>query len=67
MIVGAGIGGASAAYFLAGKGSVLLLEMESQPGYHTTGRSAALPGSSSIVKQASRQARKAARMLTLVP
>lgn len=42
VIVGAGIAGASAAYFLAGKGSVLLLEMESQPGYHTTGRSAAL-------------------------
>jgi D-arginine dehydrogenase len=34
--------GASAAWFLAGEGSVLLLEMESQPGYHTTGRSAAL-------------------------
>ena len=34
--------GASAAYFLAPHGSVLLVEMESQPGYHTTGRSAAL-------------------------
>ena len=42
VIVGAGMAGASAAYFLAGKGNVLLLEMESQPGYHTTGRSAAL-------------------------
>jgi len=42
VIVGAGMAGASAAYFLADKGNVLLLEMESQPGYHTTGRSAAL-------------------------
>jgi D-arginine dehydrogenase len=42
IIVGAGMAGASCAYFLSGKGSVLLLEMESQPGYHTTGRSAAL-------------------------
>ena len=42
IIVGAGMAGASCAYFLSGKGSVLMLEMESQPGYHTTGRSAAL-------------------------
>ncbi len=41
-IIGAGMAGASVAYFLAGEGRVLLLEMESQPGYHTTGRSAAL-------------------------
>jgi D-arginine dehydrogenase len=41
-IIGAGMAGASAAYFLAGEGRVVLLEMESQPGYHTTGRSAAL-------------------------
>lgn len=42
VIVGAGMAGASVAYFLAEKGDILLLEMESQPGYHTTGRSAAL-------------------------
>ncbi len=42
VIVGAGMAGASTAHFLADKGNVLLLEMESQPGYHTTGRSAAL-------------------------
>jgi D-arginine dehydrogenase len=42
IIVGAGMAGASSAYFLSEKDSVLLLEMESQPGYHTTGRSAAL-------------------------
>src|SRR4051812_24177712 len=41
-IVGAGIAGASLAYRLAAKRSVLLLERESQPGYHTTGRSAAM-------------------------
>ncbi len=42
VIVGAGIAGASAAYFLADHGRVLVLEMEDQPGYHTTGRSAAV-------------------------
>jgi len=41
-IVGAGIAGASLAYFLAGRRSVLLLEREAQPGYHSTGRSAAM-------------------------
>lgn len=42
VVVGAGMAGASCAYFLADEGSVMVLEMESQPGYHTTGRSAAL-------------------------
>lgn len=42
VIVGAGIAGASAAYFLAPHARVTLIERESQPGYHTTGRSAAL-------------------------
>jgi D-arginine dehydrogenase len=42
IVVGAGMAGASAAYELAAEGSVLLLEREDQPGYHTTGRSAAL-------------------------
>lgn len=41
-IIGAGIAGASAAYALAPRRKVLLIERESQPGYHTTGRSAAL-------------------------
>lgn len=41
LIVGAGIAGASLGYQLAPHGSVALLEMEAQPGYHTTGRSAA--------------------------
>lgn len=42
MIIGAGIAGASVGYFLAPHGRVVVLERESQPGYHTTGRSAAL-------------------------
>lgn len=41
-IIGGGMAGASAGYFLAEDASVVLLERESQPGYHTTGRSAAL-------------------------
>ena len=41
-IVGAGIAGASLAWRLAGHRSVLLLEREPQPGYHSTGRSAAM-------------------------
>jgi D-arginine dehydrogenase len=42
LIAGAGIAGASAAYFLAPHCPVTLIEREDQPGYHTTGRSAAL-------------------------
>src|SRR3546814_9628055 len=34
--------GASCGYFLAEQAKVVLLEREEQPGYHTTGRSAAL-------------------------
>jgi D-arginine dehydrogenase len=41
-VIGAGIAGASAAAELAKDARVLLLEMEAQPGYHTTGRSAAM-------------------------
>jgi|CXWL01.1.fsa_nt_gi D-arginine dehydrogenase len=40
-IIGAGMAGASLAAELAGDMSVLILEAESQPGYHATGRSAA--------------------------
>lgn len=42
IVIGAGMAGASAAYRLAPHGKVLVLERESQPGYHATGRSAAL-------------------------
>jgi len=42
IVIGAGIAGASVAYHLAGQARVVVLERESQPGYHTTGRSAAI-------------------------
>ena len=42
LVVGAGIAGASAAYELAPYARVILLERERQPGYHSTGRSAAV-------------------------
>lgn len=43
VVVGAGMAGASVGWQLAQAGKkVLVLERESQPGYHTTGRSAAL-------------------------
>lgn len=41
LVIGGGVAGAGAAYALADHGSVILLEREDQPGYHTTGRSAA--------------------------
>ena len=42
LVIGAGISGAAAAYELAPHGTVIVLEAESAPGYHSTGRSAAL-------------------------
>ena len=42
IVIGAGIAGASVGFWLAPHARVLLLERESQPGYHSTGRSAAL-------------------------
>jgi D-arginine dehydrogenase len=42
LVVGGGIAAASVGYWLAPHGRVILLERESQPGYHSTGRSAAL-------------------------
>ena len=41
-VIGAGIAGVSVAYHLAPKSSVVILEGEHVPAYHTTGRSAAL-------------------------
>ncbi len=41
LVVGGGIAGASAAYFLAERMRVLLVEREDAFGYHSTGRSAA--------------------------
>jgi D-arginine dehydrogenase len=42
LVIGAGVSGAAAAYELAPHGRVILLEMEDQPGHHSTGRSASL-------------------------
>jgi D-arginine dehydrogenase len=42
LVIGAGIAGASVAFQLAPHGRTLVLEREAQPGYHSTGRSAAL-------------------------
>lgn len=42
VIIGGGIAGAAAGYALAVQHRVVLLEREAQPGYHATGRSAAL-------------------------
>jgi D-arginine dehydrogenase len=42
VVIGGGIAGASVAARLAEYSSVLILEMERGPGYHSTGRSAAL-------------------------
>lgn len=41
LIIGGGIAGASAGYALAEHGKTIVLEREEQPGYHSTGRSAA--------------------------
>ena len=40
-VIGGGIAGTSVAYELAADADVVLLEMEPQPGFHSTGRSAA--------------------------
>ncbi|MEG1279027.1 MAG: FAD-dependent oxidoreductase [Comamonas sp.] len=42
IVIGAGMAGSTTAWQLADSATVLVLERESQPGYHTTGRSAAL-------------------------
>lgn len=42
LVIGAGVSGAAAASELALSGTTTLLEMEERPGYHSSGRSAAL-------------------------
>jgi D-arginine dehydrogenase len=42
IVIGAGMAGAAAAAHLAAERCVVVLEREAQPGYHSTGRSAAL-------------------------
>jgi D-arginine dehydrogenase len=52
IIVGAGIAGASCAHFLSerGAGPILLVERESAPGHHATGRSAAFLNELDVVR-----------------
>lgn len=42
LIVGAGVAGVSLAYRLKDRGTILVVERESQAGYHSSGRSAAM-------------------------
>jgi D-arginine dehydrogenase len=42
LIIGAGIAGSSLAYRLRDRGDIIVVDMESQPGYHSSGRSAAM-------------------------
>ena len=42
VVIGGGVAGSAVAAHLAEQASVRLLEMEDQPGYHSTGRSAAI-------------------------
>ena len=42
IIIGGGIAGASTGFWLSPHGKVIVLERESHPAYHSTGRSAAL-------------------------
>jgi D-arginine dehydrogenase len=42
LVIGGGVAGCAAAYGLVAHGRVCVLERESTPGYHSTGRSAAL-------------------------
>ena len=57
IVLGGGIAGASAAYFLAEHGSVVVLEREESPGYHSTGRSAATRPSKPSLRHGSPAAR----------
>ena len=60
VVIGAGIAGSAIASFLSRRASVCLLEMESQPGYHSTGRSAALfaePYGNAVVRSLTRASR----------
>ena len=42
IVIGAGVAGLSAAYFLSQEANVLVLEQEDQPAYHSSGRSASV-------------------------
>ena len=39
VVIGAGVAGLGAGYFLSEQAKVIVLEQEDQPGYHSSGRS----------------------------
>jgi D-arginine dehydrogenase len=60
VVIGGGMAGASIAAHLSAHASVRLLEMEAQPGYHSTGRSAAIffePYGNTVVRALTRASR----------
>lgn len=69
IIVGAGIAGASVAHFLAerGVGPILLVERESAPGHHATGRSAAVLNEFDTVRALQLLKREGGRFLRAPP
>ncbi len=67
LIIGGGIAGAALGYWLARQGRVILLERESQPGYHATGRSAAMFMESYGTKQVRALTRASRAFLTAPP
>ena len=61
LMVGAGMAGVSAAAALSTHGRTIVVEQESQPGYHATGRSAAIFANSygnDVVRQLSAESRR---------
>lgn len=69
VIVGGGIAGASCAHFLSerGAGSILLLERESAPGHHATGRSAAFLNELDFVRPLQQLKAESGRFLRAPP
>jgi D-arginine dehydrogenase len=67
IVIGAGMAGASVAHFLAPQARVALVERESQPGYHSTGRSAAVYAPSYGPPQVRALTRASRRFLSAVP
>ena len=67
IVIGAGIAGASVACFLAPQARVAIVEREAQPGYHSTGRSAAVFAPSYGPPQVRSLTRASRRYLHAVP
>jgi D-arginine dehydrogenase len=69
VIVGAGFGGAATAYHLARRGitDILLLEQESIPGFHSSGRNAAMLRQCVAEPELTRLARQGAEFIRHLP